>query len=448
MTVGDATSGTRYRLDRGLQRFGRAIVGGSPLKLFRVTDAGAAVVDRIAAGEAVAPSALVTALAEAGAIHPEPDRSPFGPHDVTIVVPTYGVPRRVPPGAVLVDDGSPVPVAGATVRLEHNRGPGAARNAGLAQVTTPLVAFVDTDVELPAGWLEPLLLHFADPRVALVAPRVTTTAVPSPVAWYERSNSPLDLGSEPARIRAGTRVSYVPAAAIVCRVDALREIGGFDESLRFGEDVDLVWRLDETGWRCRYEPAAEVGHDPRSSWGAWARQRITYGASTAPLARRHPGALAPIRMSGWSVATWALAAVERPIAGSLVGLGSAAALIRKLPDVPPRAAFGLAARGNLQAGDQIAKAVRRAWWPIIAVAALRSRTARRILLAAALAARHPVRLADDLAYSVGVWSGIVAERTLAPLVPEISSWPGRRAAAQAVNGARDTADCDRYDHSP
>src|SRR5688572_15411105 len=102
-----AASGTRYRLDRGLQRFGRAIVGGSPLKLFRVTDAGAAVVDRIAAGEAVAASALVTALAEAGAIHPEPDRSPFGPDDVTIVVPTYGVPRRVPAGAVLVDDGSP-----------------------------------------------------------------------------------------------------------------------------------------------------------------------------------------------------------------------------------------------------------------------------------------------------------------------------------------------------
>ena len=73
------------------------------------------------------------------------------------------------------------------------------------------------------------------------------------------------------------------------------------------------------------------------------------------------------------------------------------------------------------------------WWPLVAVAALRSRTARRVLLAAALAARHPVRLADDVAYSVGVWSGIVAERTLAPLVPEISSWPGRRAAEQPVD---------------
>ncbi len=422
-------TGTRYRLDHSVQRFGKAIIGGSPLKLFRVSDAGASVIDRIADGDAVPSSGLVTALVEAGAIHPEPDSSQFGADDVTIVVPTCGTPRRVPDGAVLVDDGSPVPVPGASLRLERNRGPGAARNAGLTRVTTPLVAFVDTDVELPDSWLAPLLGHFADPQVALVAPRVTTAASGSPVTWYERGNSPLDLGPEPARVRAGTRVSYVPAAAIVCRVDARRDVGGFDESLRAGEDVDLVWRLDEAGWRCRYEPAAEVRHDPRPSWSAWVRQRITYGSSAAPLARRHHGALAPLRMNGWSVATWALAAVGRPILGSAVGVGSAAALIRKLPDVPRRAAFELAARGNLQAGDQIAKAVRRVWWPIVAVAAVRWRTARRVLLAAALASRHPVRLADDVAYSIGVWRGMIAERTMAPLVPEISSWPGRRPAA-------------------
>ena len=421
-------NGTRYRLDQSVQRFGKAIIGGSPLKLFRVTDAGAAVVNRIADGDAVPDSGLVTALVEAGAIHPEPDVSGFGVDDVTIVVPTFGAPRHVPHGAVLVDDGSPVPVSGASLRLERNRGPSAARNAGLADVTTPLVAFVDTDVELTDDWLAPLLRHFADPKVALVAPRVTTAASASPVTWYERNNSPLDLGPDPARVRAGSRVSYVPAAAIVCRVEALRDVGGFDESLRAGEDVDLVWRLDEAGWRCRYEPASEVRHDPRSSWSAWMRQRITYGASAAPLARRHRGALAPLRMNGWSVATWALAAVQRPILGSAVGVGSAAALIRKLPDVPPRAAFELAARGNLHAGHQIAKAVRRVWWPIVAVAALPSRTARRVLLASALASRHPVRLADDVAYSIGVWRGMVAERTVAPLVPEISSWPGRRPA--------------------
>lgn len=419
---------TRYRVDASLQRFGRVVIAGSPLKLFRLTQGGADVVARIETGESVDDSRLVTALLDAGAVHPAPDLAdkPFTASDVTVVVPAWLTVGDTPSGAVIVDDGSPVPIAGAAIRLPDNRGPGAARNAGLANVTTPLVAFVDTDVLVPDGWLEPLLPHFADPSVALVAPRVRSAIVESPVGAYEREHSPLDLGSEPARIRAGTRVSYVPAAAIVCRTEAIRAVGGFDESIRFGEDVDLVWRLDAAGWRCRYEPMSVVEHRPRASWREWVRQRVTYGSSAAPLARRHPGALAPIRMSGWSIATWVLAATGRPLLGSAVGTGSAAALIRKLPDVPARAAFELAARGNLHAGDQLANAVRRVWWPILAIAAVRSRAARRVLLAAALAARRPVALLDDLAYSVGVWKGIVTERTVAPIVPEVSSWPGRR----------------------
>ncbi len=316
---GTQPSARRYQIDNSVQHFGRVVVGGSPLKLFRLSSAGEATFERLAAGERAADSTLVTRLLDAGAIHPVAEAGPFDVSDVTIVVPTLGVPERVPKGALIVDDGSPTPVPGAAIRLEANRGAGAARNAGLARVTTPLVAFVDDDVELPDGWLDPLLAHFVDPRLALVAPRVRSPGSDSTLARYEHASSPLDLGPEPARIRAGTRVSYVPAAAIVCRVDALREVGGFDESLRFGEDVDLVWRLDLAGWRCRYEPGSEVRHRPRSTWGGWVRQRIGYGSSTASLARRHPGALAPIRMSGWSIGAWLLAALGRPIAGSLVG---------------------------------------------------------------------------------------------------------------------------------
>jgi mycofactocin glycosyltransferase len=420
----------RYRLDGSVQRFGRVVVGGSPLRLFRVTEAGARVVHRIAAGEPVDGSTLVTSLLEAGAIHPQPDGAPFTSEDVTVVVPVrraLGAPEpSVAAGALVVDDASPAAVAGAAVRFDRNRGPAAARNAGLARVTTPLVAFVDADVDLTDGWLDPLLAHFDDERVALVAPRVRAPDRADAIARYERGHSPLDLGPEPARIRGGTRVSYVPAAAIVCRVEAVRDVGGFDEELRFGEDVDLVWRLDEAGWRCRYEPASEVHHAPRATWGAWVRQRIGYGSSTAPLAMRHPGALAPIRMSGWSLGAWALVALGRPLLGTAVGAGTAAALVVKLPDVPARAAFRLAGLGNVRAGEQIANAIRRVWWPILAVTALRSRHARRALVVAVVSARHPVRLADDLAYSIGVWQGILTERTVAPLVPDITSWPGRR----------------------
>ena len=429
------TGARRYRLDGSVQRFGSVVVGGSPLGLFRLTDAGARLVRRIADGEPVPPSVLVDRLVDAGAIHPLPDAGPYTDADVTVVVPCRRAPAapvpRLPGGAIVVDDASPVPVPGAAVRFEVNRGPGAARNAGLARVTTPLVAFVDDDVELPARWLDALLPHFADDRVALVAPRVRSTPSAGRLAAYEEARSPLDLGPEPGRIRRGTRVGYVPAAAVVCRTDAVRALGGFDETLRFGEDVDLVWRLDDAGHRCRYEPSSVVHHAPRAGWCGWFRQRVGYGSSAGPLARRHPGALAPIRMSGWSVAAWVLAAVGRPVLGSAVGAGSAAALVVKLPDVPPRAAFRLAGLGNLRAGEQIADAIRRVWWPLLAVASIRSRHARRVLLAAALGARGPVRLADDVAYSLGVWRGMVAARTCGPLVPEISAWPGRAARRTA-----------------
>lgn len=415
----------RYRLDSSVQRHATVVVGGSPLKLFRLTDGGTALIARIAAGEQVADSSLTAALLDAGAIHPQPDRSRYTAADVTIVVPTLGAPAHVPDGAIVVDDGSEPPIEAATIRLATNQGPGAARNAGLELVTTELVAFVDSDVELTDGWLDPLLAHFTDERVALVAPRVRTRPEATALGRYEHAHSPLDLGPEPARIRAGTRVGYVPAAAIVCRTDAVRSIGGFDTALRFGEDVDLVWRLIDAGRVCRYEPAAEVHHAIRPGLAAWVRQRIGYGSSAATLARRHPGALAPLRMSGWSIGAWALAAIGRPVLGGAVGIGSAAALVRKLPDLPAAMTIRLAGLGNLHAGNQIAAAVRRVWWPIVALAAVRSRAARRLLVASAIAGRHPLTLADDVSYSLGVWKGIWTERTLEPLIPEITSWPGR-----------------------
>lgn len=421
----------RYILDAGAQRHGDALVAGSPLRVFRLTDAGIRTVDALARGEPVADSALIARLLEAGAIHPRPRHAlRFGPDAVTIVVPSFGRPSTPSPaGALVVDDGSVPAIDGADIRLDTNRGPAAARNAGLAQVETPLVAFVDADVTLPPDWLDGLLGHFDDERVALVAPRVGTAmrVGGSALDRYEARHSPLDLGPDPARIRQGSRVSYVPAAAILCRTDVVTDIGGFDESLRFGEDVDLVWRLDRAGWRLRYEPSVVVRHEPRASWTSWFRQRRSYGSSAAPLARRHPGALAPIRMSGWSLTAWVLGATRRPWLGAALGTATAIALIPKLPSIPPTVSFRLAAGGNLRAGAQLANAVRRVWWPLLLLASPMSSVARRALVASFLASRHPITALDDIAYSIGVWAGMIAEREPGPATPRLTSWPGRSA---------------------
>ena len=441
-----------FQLDRSYRRFDRVVIAGSPLRLFRLSAGGQRVVEAI---EQRRPppdghTKLTDRLVDAGAIHPSPTNSPFTPADVTIVVPAFNAQiaaTRHRQEVIVVDDGSEPPLTtnpGARViRLAANRGPAAARNAGLAEVTTPLVAFVDTDVDLDDDWLRPLLLHFHDPRVALVAPRVRSSDGESMLAKYERARSPLDLGDEPARVAAGTRVSYVPAAALVVRTDALRAVGGFDEALRTGEDVDMVWRLIHAGYRCRYEPAGTVHHRPRPTVSAWLRQRVAYGRSAAALDRKHPGAVAPLRMSGWSAAVWVLVLARRPAAAFLVATGTIFALRRKLDSLPAQESVRLAGLGHLYAGRQVANAITRVWWPVALVAALLVPRIRSPLIGAAtvpalldwLDNRGPngaaqyvaLRLADDVAYGAGTWIGAVQQRSIGALAPKFTSWPGRTA---------------------
>ncbi len=441
-----------FVLDGSYRRHERIVIAGSPLRLFRLSAAGRRVVEAIEqrrpppAGHAK----LTSRLVDAGAIHPTPTGGPFTIADVTVVVPAHNAqPGFTHAGSatIVVDDGTEPPLATVpgrrTIRLPVNRGPAAARNAGLAEVTTPLVAFVDTDVDLDAHWLDALLVHFSDPSVALVAPRVSSADGSTTIAKYETARSPLDLGSAPARIAAGSRVSYVPAAAIVARTDVVRQIGGFDESMRSGEDVDLVWRLLEAGHRCRYEPASTVHHRPRATFAEWARQRMTYGRSAATLDRKHPGAVAPLRMSGWSAAVWALVLARRPVAAAAVATGTTIALRRKLHDLPAQESLRLAGLGHLHAGRQVAGSITRAWWPLALVVALLFRRWRPLVLAAAtvpaaldwLAGRTSLapgpyialRVADDVAYASGLWIGVVEQRRGGALAPKFTNWPGRGA---------------------
>ncbi len=475
---------TTYVLDPSCRRLdrGRALLGGSPLRLFRLSPSGVAVIDRLvlgddpaAAGPPAAVGRLLDRLLDAGAIHPRPTEGPFHATDVTVVIPAFGVDVSPVVGALgevgrvlVVDDGSWPPLApvdGAElVRRATNGGPGAARMTAMDLVDTPLVAFVDADVVPRPGWLEPLLAHLGDPRVGLAAPRVASRAGAAPVpgrpggpgrptvlARYEAARSPLDLGPVEGRVRARTRISYVPAAALLVRTEAVRAVGGFATDLRVGEDVDLVWRLDEAGWRCRYDPRAVVDHQPRPTLAAWAAQRMAYGRSAAPLALRHPGALAPAAVSGWSAGAWALTAAGRPVAAAGLTLGTSVALARKLRSLPRPLdeALRLAGLGTLGAGGQLASAVTRVWWPLAGLACLGSRRARRAVLAATLVPpvvswlRRPpsldlgrytaMRIADDLAYGLGVWQGCVEAGTVEPLLPDLASWPrpGRYAPHRA-----------------
>jgi mycofactocin system glycosyltransferase len=477
--------------DTQLLEDGSVVLGGSPSRIVRLSGPGRTMLRRLAGGEPVPPGAAATALArrllDGGLAHPDWQEAPFTPDDVTVVIPVLGavdpsllasVLRDRPTRVLIVDDASrpPVTLPDAAppqieiVRRSRNGGPAAARNTGLDLVTTPLTAFVDADCTATPGWLDPLLRHFADPRVVAVAPRVVAPTDPSSstLARYEATRAPLDLGPRAARVSARSRVAYVPSTALVVRTDVLRGLGGFDETMRVGEDVDLVWRLDEAGWSVRYEPGATVVHHHRTRPVAWARRRFDYGTSAGPLAVRHPGALVPLETSPWSVAIWALAATGHPVAATAVAATTIDLLARRLASLqqPVPLATRIALRSHLGALRSTSEALVRPWWPLALGVAIASKRARRLVIAAVLTPPlwewvrdrprlDPVRwlacrVADDVAYGTGVWVGSWRSRTLEPLRPELTSWPepGRYRRWRAERQATATRSTTKTNVSP
>lgn len=453
-----APSGLLLVADGNLHRRddGRLLIGGAPMRAVRLSDAGAALVDGWIDGRPVGEGdgerRLARRLLTGGLMHPQ--AGPATELDVTVVIPVLdddaGTRRLVDALAglpvVVVDDGSAVPLridaAHVTVvRHEAPKGPGAARMTGLAGVTTANVLFVDADVSLSRTDVAALLGHLADPEVVIAAPRVASEPGVGLLADYEEAFSPLDLGPLPSPVGPGRVVSYLPSACLLARADVVRDAGGFDPDLRYGEDVDLIWRLAAAGRVIRYDPEIVVLHRPRSGWRGWARQRLAYGSSAAPLAARHGDAMAPARPPT-PVALGLAAAVIAPArALPLVAAATGAEVHRRVT-----AAFGDEAppqitRGAIEhsAGSTIAALV-RAWWPVTLIGAAISRRFRRraavavVVVAAAEYAGSSrrvnplagifLRLVDQLAYGIGVWQGVLRHRSIAALVPVVGNRGG------------------------
>jgi len=108
---------------------------------------------------------------------------------------------------------------------------------------------------------------------------------------------------------------------------------GFDEDLRYGEDVDAVWRMIDAGWQVRYDPSVTVSHSEPATWRGFLSRRFHYGTSTGPLARRHPERLAPLVLQPWPTAAAALVVAGRPVAAVATGALATSRLARRLDEV-------------------------------------------------------------------------------------------------------------------
>jgi len=136
------------------------------------------------------------------------------------------------------------------IRNEANTGAPAARNTGWRAARAPLVAFTDDDCAPAPRWLEAGLR-----------------------AWEGRSDRFVQGRTQPAGGRSilelhpmlqSIEVAQLSPESETCNIfyprELLDRLGGFDESVRVGEDLELGWAARRAGAEPVFEPDALVEH--------------------------------------------------------------------------------------------------------------------------------------------------------------------------------------------
>ncbi|MGB4137323.1 MAG: glycosyltransferase family 2 protein [Microbacterium sp.] len=99
-------------------------------------------------------------------------------------------------------------------------------------------------------------------------------------------NSPVGLGG--GAYHGGAQEGEAESAYLgVMRREVLDEVGGFDESIRRGEDWELNLRIRRAGHAVWFDPELSVTYWPRESWWRLARQFRATGAWRGELVRRY-----------------------------------------------------------------------------------------------------------------------------------------------------------------
>jgi N-acetylglucosaminyl-diphospho-decaprenol L-rhamnosyltransferase len=191
-----------------------------------------------------------------------------------------------------------------------NIGFSAANNLVLRESDAAAVLLLNPDTEVYAGTLDAALTRLrSEPRIGIVGCRLVTESgeldhackrsFPTPlsaVAHFTGVGRAADAGSALSQYRATDlgdeepgEVDAVNGAFMLCRAEAVREVGLLDEGYwLYMEDLDWCHRFWDAGWKVFYEPAGVALHvKGGSSAGRRApRQEIAFHRGMGRFYRR------------------------------------------------------------------------------------------------------------------------------------------------------------------
>ncbi|GCE10499.1 glycosyltransferase family 2 protein [Tengunoibacter tsumagoiensis] len=141
-----------------------------------------------------------------------------------------------------------------TVHPEPIAEPGRARNIGACTATGEVLLFLDDDMIVMKDWIMRNVYELCRPEVGLVGARMPGTAH----TYFARCVDFTNCGDYQHR---RYRKLPVGSGSMATTKALFQQVGGFDERLRSGEDIDLCYRVQKQGYLTIYQPEIVVFHD-------------------------------------------------------------------------------------------------------------------------------------------------------------------------------------------
>jgi len=225
---------------------------------------------------------------------------------------------------IFVDDGSVdgtrevVRAYPVTLVTGTGRGPGAARNLGIAAARFELIWFVDSDCVAEPDALDALIPYLNDPRVGGVS-GTYTNGVPESLL-----SSLIHEEIVERHMAMPEAVDFLATFNVLYRKSVLEEVGGFDERFLKGQDAELSFRVQKAGYGLRFTRASRVAHFHMTRWRPYLRVQAKHGYWRVRLHLRHRGhAMGDSYSSAWDHAQPPLAMVSLAMVpmAAMPGLG-------------------------------------------------------------------------------------------------------------------------------
>ena len=162
------------------------------------------------------------------------------------------------------------------IRLERNYGFAEGYNRALEQVDAEFFILLNSDVEVTAGWVEPLVATLTNNRsIAAVAPKLRSYGNRDHFEYAGAAGGYIDVLGYPfcrgrilstieqdkGQYDTAQEVFWASGAAFCCRSNVFRMLGGFDaDFFAHMEEIDLCWRMQLQGYKIMVEPHSTVYH--------------------------------------------------------------------------------------------------------------------------------------------------------------------------------------------